>query len=437
MLDLTSLLLGLAAGAAVASLVWLWRHQQVATRLARAEAEREAALAAVADQRELLGRTRAEVRETFAALSREALRENRSDFLQTADSLLAPVRETLDRVQAQLVDVDRAREGTFRSVAAQLQSLAAAQEQLRSTTENLARALRSPNTRGRWGELQLRRIVELAGMLHHCDFVEKASTTTADGARRTPDMVVRLPGGTTIVIDAKAPIDAYLAAVDAVDDATRQQHLAAHARQVRDHIRALGAKEYWQQFPQAPEFVVMFLPLEPLLSTAFEHDGTLLEQSAALRVIPATPMTLLALLKAVGYGWQQLEVARNAEEIRDLGRELYDRFATLVDHIEAVGRNIKQAAGSYDRFVGSLEQKLMPAARRFRALGVATTKREVETPEPLNLNVRAIRSPDLLGRIDEEAGGSLPGTVSGGSAEEEDGGEHSAPARLERRTGTS
>jgi DNA recombination protein RmuC len=280
-------------------------------------------------------------------------------------------------------------------VSAQLQSLSTAQEQLRAATEGLSRSLRSPNVRGKWGEVQLRRILELAGMLHHCDFVEKESVANTDGARRTPDMVVRLPGGTTIVIDSKVPIDAYLASTQATTDAGRQQHLAAHARQLREHVRALGAKEYWQQFPQAPEFVVMFLPLEPLMSSAFEQDATLLEQSAALRVIPATPMTLLALLKAVGYGWQQQDVAKNAEEIRALGRDLYDRFATLVEHLEAVGRNIKQAASSYDRFVGSLEQKVMPAARRFRTLGVAATK-DVESPDPLGLSVREVRSPDLL-----------------------------------------
>lgn len=400
MLDFTSLLLGLVGGATAACVGWLLWQQKVAARLARAEAERDAALSALEAQRDLLERTERDVREQFTALSREALRENRSDFLQTADSLLAPVRETLGRVQAQLADVDKAREGTFQSVRAQLHALSSAQEQLRSTTDTLARALRSPNTRGRWGELQLRRIVELAGMLHHCDFTEKVSVTSTDGTRRTPDLIVNLPGGASVVVDAKTPIDAYLAAVEASDDEARNRHLVAHARQVRDHIRSLGAKEYWQQFAPAPEFVVMFLPLEPLLATAFEQDATLLEQSAALRVIPATPMTLLALLKAVGSGWQQQEVARNAEAIRDLGRELYDRFATLVDHIESVGRNIKQAGISYDRLVGSLEQKVMPAARRFRALGVPTTKDDVETPEPLNLGVREVRSPDLIDRAE-------------------------------------
>lgn len=403
MFDPTSFVLGLGLGAIGVVVLWLWTRQQTAGTLARLTAERDGALRAVVEQRELLNRSQAEVRETFAALSRDALKENRSDFLQTADALLAPVRETLGRVQAQLTDVDKAREGTFQSVSAQLRSLSAAQEQLRTTTEGLSRALRSPNVRGKWGEIQLRRILELAGMLHHCDFVEKASVTNADGARRTPDLIVHLPGGTTLVIDSKVPIDAYLASTEATSDEVRQKELAAHARQVRDHVRALGAKEYWQQFPQAPEFVVMFLPLEPLLSSAFEHDANLLEQSAALRVIPATPMTLLALLKAVGYGWQQQDVARNAEEIRALGRDMYDRLAALVDHIEGVGRNIKQAAASYDRFIGSLEQKVMPAARRFRALGVTATK-EIATPDPLALAVREVRSPDLLGSDPDDQG---------------------------------
>lgn len=395
MIEPVSLLIGLLAGAMSVVVAWLWSRQHSTARVARLEAERDAAVRALEEQRELLNRTQAEVRETFAALSREALKENRTDFLHSADGLLAPVRETLGKVQTQLADVDKAREGTFRSVSAQLHALSTAQELLRATTEGLSRSLRSPNVRGKWGELQLRRILELAGMLHHCDFFEKQSAATQDGARRTPDLLVRLPGGTTLIIDAKVPIDAYMAATQETTDAGREQHLAAHARQVREHIRALGGKEYWQQFPDAPEFVVMFLPLEPLLSAAFEQDPTLLEQSAALRVIPATPMTLLALLKAVGYGWQQQDVARNAEEIRSLGRDMYDRFATLVEHLETIGRNIKQSAASYDRFVGSLEQKVMPAARRFKMLGVAATK-DVESPDPLRLSVREIRSPDLL-----------------------------------------
>jgi DNA recombination protein RmuC len=397
---LAALVIGLLLGAAAVVIVALLARQRLVADMARLGAERDAALRAVDDQRALLGQTQTEVRETFAALSRDALRDNRTDFLQTADALLSPVRETLGRVQSQLVDVDKAREGTHQAVTTQLRSLAQAQEQLRSTTEGLSRALRSPNVRGKWGEIQLRRILELAGMINQCDFVEKASSTTTDGARQTPDLIVRLPGGSSIVVDSKVPIDAYLSASAATSETERQASLARHARQVRDHVRALGAKEYWRQFEPAPEFVVMFLPLEPLLSAAFEQDGTLLDQAASLRVIPATPMTLLALLKAVAYGWQQQAVARNAEDIQVLGRELYERLATMVEHLETVGRNIKQAADGYDRFVGSLEQKVLPGARRFKELGVSSTK-PLETPEPLNLSVRKVRKDELTTRPDE------------------------------------
>ena len=356
-----------------------------------------AALAVMLLRQQRLAAAQTQLREMFAALSRDALTQNRQEFLENADALLRPVRETLDKVQAQLTAVDKEREGSFRAVVAQLGSLAQSQEQLRQTTEGLSRSLKSPNVRGKWGEIQLKRIVELAGMLEQCDFLEKESVIGEGGARQTPDLIIKLPGNTSIVVDSKVPIDAYLEAVNARDDAPRQAALLAHARQVREHIRTLGAKEYWKQFQPAPEFVVMFLPLEPLLGAAFEQDGTLLEQAASLRVIPATPMTLLALLKAVAYGWKQQQLARNAEEIQSLGRELYERLATMVGHLESVGTNIKQAADSYDRFIGSLEQKVLPGARRFKELGVSSSK-EMEIPDPLNLVVRQVKKDELTGR---------------------------------------
>jgi len=397
--------LGAALGGLVTLVFWLRDRQTFVGDVARLQAERDAALRATHDQRELLLQTQIEVRETFAALSKDALAENRSDFLQNADQMFVPMAATLERVRTVLAEVDKAREGSYRAVASQLQSLSSAQEQLRSATEGLSRALRSPNTRGRWGEIQLRRIVELAGMLGQCDFVEKESTTSGDGARSTPDLVVKLPGNANIVVDAKVPIDAYLSAASATTDAEREACLARHVRQVREHVRTLGAKEYWRQFDPAPEFVVMFLPLEPLLSAAFEQDGTLLEQAAGLRVIPATPMTLLALLKAVAYGWQQDAVARNSEEIQVLGRELYERLATMVEHLEGVGKNIKQAADGYDRFVGSLEQKLLPSARRFKDLGVSSAK-QIETPDQLSLTLRKVRKEELTPR-DEPVEGEV------------------------------
>lgn len=394
-------LLGVVVGAAVAAAVFMARQARLAADAARLGAELDVTRRAAEEQKTILTTAHAQVREAFASLSKDALRENRTDFLQNADDLLKPVRETLGRVQQQLTEVDKAREGSFRAVVSQLNSLTQAQEQLRTAAEGLTRSLRSPNVRGKWGEIQLKRIVELAGMLPHCDFVEKESAIGDDGLRQTPDLIVKLPGATSIVVDSKVPIDAYLSATNATTDADRQDLLAAHARQVRDHVRALGSKEYWKLFQPAPEFVVMFMPLEPLLSTAFEQDGTLLEQAASLRVIPATPMTLLALLKAVSYGWKQEQLAANAEEIRHIGQELYERLATLVDHLEDVGRNIKQAANSYDRFVGSLEQKVLPSARRFKELGVSSTK-DFELPEPIRLSPRRVSKVELTGPDEED-----------------------------------
>jgi DNA recombination protein RmuC len=389
----------LILGAAVGVIVTLVRQQRLAVEAARLQAELDMTRRSAEEQKAALETAQMQLRDTFASLSKDALKENRQDFLHNADALLKPVRDTLDKVQSQLAAVDKEREGSFRAVASQLGSLAHSQEQLRQATEGLSRSLRSPNVRGKWGEIQLKRIVELAGMLEQCDFLEKACVTTEDGARQTPDLIVRLPGDTSLVVDAKVPIDAYLDAVNAKDDAQRATALALHARQVRDHVRSLGAKEYWKQFQPAPEFVIMFLPLEPLLSSAFEQDGSLLEQAASLRVIPATPMTLLALLKAVAYGWKQQQLARNAEEIQLLGRELYDRLATMVAHLDNLGSSIKQAADSYDKFVGSLEQKVLPGARRFKELGVSSTK-ALESPDPINLSVRRVRKEELRGQDD-------------------------------------
>jgi len=402
---MTSLLLaataGLIAGGAIASVGLLVRQVRLSALAARLQAELAAArqsldltARALEDQRSLLAQTQTQLREAFGALSREALRENRADFVQHAENLLKPVRETLARVQTQLAQVDNAREGSYRDVKSQLGLLAESQEQLRQAAEGLTRSLRSPNVRGKWGEVQLRRIVELAGMLEHCDFTEKESATTDDGVRQTPDLIVKLPSERAIVIDSKVPIDAYLAAANAKDDDAREELLASHARQMRDHIKALGAKEYWKQFQPAPEFVVMFLPLEPLLLTAFEHDGSLLDLAASTRVIPATPMTLLGLLKAIASGWTQERLARNAEEIQQIGRDLYERLATMVEHLEDVGDNIKKAADSYDRFVGSLEQRVLPGARRFKELGVSSEK-ELKEPEPLNVDVRPVLKDEL------------------------------------------
>jgi DNA recombination protein RmuC len=393
------LTVGLALGAAAASIWFLVGRQRLIADHARLNAELDAARRLAEDQRQVVAETQARLRESFASLSQDALRENRTDFVQRAEALLQPMRETLNKVQLQVAAADRDRAGSYQAVTSQLSGLVLSQEQLRQTTERLSQALRSPNARGRWGEMQLRRIVEMSGMLEHCDFEEQPQATTESGARQTPDMIVRLPGNASIVIDSKVPIDAYLRAAQARDDAAREKELGAHARQVREHIRSLGSKEYWTQFQPSPEFVVMFLPIEPLLAAAFERDASLLEFASTVRVVPATPMTLMAVLRAVSYGWKQQQLAVNAEEIQQLGRELYDRLATMVEHLDRVGTNIKQAADSYDRFIGSLEQKVLPSARRFKELGVSSTK-ELEAPDPLRLAMRKVQKEELTPLLD-------------------------------------
>lgn len=409
------LILGVALGAAAASVWFLINRQRLVSDLARINAELELSRRTAAEQeaqRTAVSDAQARLRDSFAALSQDALRENRADFVQRTESLLQPLRETLDKVQLQVMAADRDRAGSYEAVRSQLSGLVTSQEQLRQTTERLSQALRSPNTRGRWGEVQLRRIVEMSGMLEHCDFEEQPQATTESGARQTPDMIVRLPGNACIVIDSKVPIDAYLRASQARDESERDTQLVAHARQVRDHVRSLGSKQYWTQFQPAPEFVVMFLPIEPLLAAAFERDATLMEFASTMRVVPATPMSLMAVLRAVSYGWKQQQLAVNAEEIQQLGRDLYDRLATMVDHLDKVGNSIKQAADSHDKLIGSLEQKVLPSARRFKELGVSSTK-EIEVPDPLHLAMRRVQKVELTPLLDleEEEAGSRRGPI--------------------------
>jgi DNA recombination protein RmuC len=399
---LSAFLIALGAlSTAIVLVLWARDRQTLVGEVARLEAERNGAARAVDEQRLALATTQGQLREAFAALSRSALEENRGDFVRHAKLLLDPMQATLVRVQTQLAEVDKARQGSFQAVSTQLDLLDRAQGQLRAATEGLSRSLGSPNVRGMWGEIQLRRIVELAGMLDQCDFMEKEAAISENGGRQVPDLIIKLPGHATIVVDAKVPIDAYRLAANADTPASREQHLATHTRQVREHIRALGAKEYWKQFQPSPNFVVMFLPLDPLFQAAFERDGSLFDLAAKHRVIPATPMTLLGLLKAVDAGWKQEQLAKNAEEIQQLGRELYERLSTMTEHLEGVGRNLRQAGDSYDKLIGSLEQKVLPAARRFKDLGVASTK-DLELVEPLRLVVRSVAKPELIARVTAE-----------------------------------
>lgn len=398
-----SLALAFLFGVAVAAVVALAARQRLVADRARLTAELADARRRVEDERAVQYAAQSQMKDTFATLSQTALRETRKDFLVDATSLLGPVKDALGRVQTHLADVDKAREGSFRDVSARLGSLAQAQEHLRQATEGLTRSLRSSNARGKWGEVQLQNIIQLSGMVEHCDFDVQVLGADDDQKLR-PDLLVHLPGGSHVVVDAKVPIDAYMRLTDVTDDAGRARALDDHVGQVKAHIRALGSKKYWSQFSPAPEFVVMFLPLEPLLSAAFERDGDLLEFAIREHVVLATPMTLLALLRAVAFGWQQHAIARNTEAIQDAGRELCDRLAKLVEHFDRVGQGVHQAMKAYNEAVASFNVRVMPSVKRFQELKVPNAE-GVQAIEPREVEVREITKPQLpgLGETDDDA----------------------------------
>jgi len=391
----------LALSALAAAGIFLWLYVRARTELAaaraRLDAEREA---------------RQTLKDTFTAVSADVLRANSETFLQLAhteldskrgaiEQIVEPLKESLTRVDAKLQQVDAGRISAQAQLSTQLQTLRESHQSLQAETNKLVRALRSPNQRGRWGEVQLRNVIERAGMTEYCgDFTEKNPAEGEDGQRSIPDMTVRLPNGACIIIDSKVPIDAYLTAIEEPDDSRREPLLRSHAKQVRMHVKGLAAKSYWAKFTPTPELVVMFVPGEPLLSAALQTDPTLFDYAADQRVIPASPLTLLALLRTVASTWQQHRLAQSAEEIRSLGVELYDRVAVMAEYVADVGVNLRQAGSAYDRFVGSLESRVLVTARRFRELGVSTTK-EIPDTTPLDLETREPRAAELRAPLQE------------------------------------
>jgi DNA recombination protein RmuC len=332
------------------------------------------------------------LREAFTAMSAEALAANNSAFLEQAklafgelqtaasgdlelrkqavEQLVAPIRTSLEKVDSKLQAFDVSRAESHGAMEALMQSMAEAQKTLTSETATLVAALRQPQGRGQWGELQLKRVVELAGMLEHCDFATQHTVEGEDGTQR-PDLIVRLPGDKVVVVDAKAPLSAYLDATNADTEAARSAFLDQHAKQVRHHVTQLSRRDYANAVSETPDFVVLFLPGEAFFAAACQRDPSLLDYAVSKGVVPASPTTLITLLKAVNFGWQQERIARNAEEIRDLGVALYDRMATLAEHLVKVRRGLEGAVRSYNDAMGSIERRVLPTARRFRDLGLA------------------------------------------------------------------
>ncbi len=367
LIPIGSLVLGVALGAAA---VWLWQRGEILRRDAELAAAR---------------RSEAAWDEHLKAITAEAVSAGSSTLLELADRRLEPIKETLERFERQARELEERRLAAVGAIPQLVESL-------RRETGSLVAALRAPHVRGGWGELQLRRVLELAGMLEHCDFVAQASERNGDGKLVRPDVVVRLPGGKNVVVDAKAPLEAYLDALAAEDEETRRAHLARHARLVRDHVAKLGQKRYWQQFEPAPEFVVMFVD-EGLFRAALDADPGLLEAGANAGVVVASPATLIALLRTVAYAWQQETVAASAREVNRLGRELYERLRTFAKPLAKVGRQLDGAVAAFNEAVGSFETRVLVTARKFPEHGAGAD--ELPAPAPVERQARRLRAPEL------------------------------------------
>jgi DNA recombination protein RmuC len=401
--------LGLALGVVIG-----WLAARPALARLRSEIDKDRALHG--ERLKAYDAAETKFREAFASLSAHALNKNNEAFLQLAEmrlgqartettadidarkkaieDLLAPMAKTLERVDTEIKDAERRRLQDGASLLQRVASLDAVGKDLQAETRRLVDALKRPGVRGRWGELQLKRVVELAGMIEHCDF-EEQQTLDGNDRRIRPDVIIRLPGGKQIVVDAKVPLDAYLRALEAPDEAARQALLIEHARQVRTHLNQLGAKTYFADVPSSPEFVVMFLPGEMFFSAALEQDPSLIEFGVERKVIPASPTTLIALLRAVAYGWQQEAMEENARHISELGRNLYESIRALAGHFDDLGSRLKSSLEAYNKAVGSLEGNVLVKARKFKELQAAANGDEIVQPEMIDRVPRMLQSREL------------------------------------------
>jgi DNA recombination protein RmuC len=395
---LIALAAGFLLGASLAYIFLNSAHGKTKESLARLEAQREAELIAAAEKLALLEDAQSKLQDSFKALSSEALSKNNESFLNLAKTTLEkyqdgaksdlekrqeainktvePVGIALKTFNERVEKIEERRTQSEASLKQQLQQLAESQVQLSKTTGSLVQALRAPQVRGQWGEMQLRRTVEMAGMINRVDFIEQASVDTEDGQRQRPDMLINLPNGRQVVVDSKVPLAAYLDALEAEDPEVQTARMKAHARHVSDHIKGLSAKSYWAQFDHAPEFVVLFIPNETIFSAALEQDPQLIELGVDNKVILATPTTLIALLKAIAFGWQQEAIAREAKEIAALGKELYERIGVVTGHFAKLGKSLDQSVGLYNKAISSVESRLLVTAKKFEALDSAA-------PDPL------------------------------------------------------
>ncbi len=407
--------LGLLIGAALlgALLAYLTQQRHISrlreekakltTALQLEQRNHEEKLAALHEAREQLANT-------FSALSSQALKLNNEAFLKLAEEnlkqfhtrasgelekkekaiehLIKPIHEALQKTEQQIQGMEKERKEAYGALHRHLQTMAESQASLQQETRNLVQALRRPEVRGQWGELTLKRLAELAGMVEHCDFYEQESVQTDEGRQR-PDMVVRMPDGREIVVDVKTPLDAYLNAIEASDDNQRQQELLRHARNVRNRVTELANKAYWSQFKNAPDFVVLFIPGDQFLSAALDNDHKLLEDALGQHIILATPTSFVALLRAVAYGWRQEQLAKNAEHIKQVGEELYRRLLTFTSHLEKLGKSLDSSLKHYNKAIGSFDRRLLPSAQKFTEMGIAS-KDEMQPPEQIETAVHSV-----------------------------------------------
>jgi DNA recombination protein RmuC len=411
-----SLLLVAILGALAGAWLTYLRQQRRITELSEKNTELNTCLkmerTAQAEKLDALEQARRQLTEVFGHLSNQALKQNSEEFLKLAqenlkqfqtqaqgelnqkgqaiENLVKPIKEALEKTEKQVRAMEHERKQAYGALTQHLETMAHTQQTLQNETRNLVKALSRPEVRGQWGEMTLKRLAELAGMVEYCDFYQQEHTQTEEGSLR-PDMIVRMPGGREIVVDVKTPLDAYLSAVEADSDSERETHLVRHSKNVRKHVQELAAKGYWNQFKQAPDFVVLFIPGDQFLSAALDNDHAMLEDAMRQKVILATPTSFVALLRAVAYGWRQESLAENAERIRQVGEELYARLATFTEHLGRVGKSLNSSVQHFNKAAASFDSRILPSARKFSEMGISA-KKTVEAMEQIETAPRNLES---------------------------------------------